>query len=262
MSFLRCILLIVIITLIGSVIVTAQSLGSLEVTGRVKIGTKTEKIKRKRFYLLPGGLDANKGLIEKIKAASVTSRDCFYCQLKASPEYIAWLKVEDCESPYCREITADDIKAVPEFQAAYQKGLKQFRGKTDVAQKWVTTNLDPNLRDGYYRQRKASLDALLAGIKPLQSSMTDSVSVRAMFIDIGLKSNDPEGKATEKFLISNLVPIEIGGKGYIWACEKEIGSAKKVILNLQVPEAGKTIPKCEVIAKDLPACSGGTCSTK
>ena len=259
MKMVRGILSIVLLTLVGSVLTDAQTLGSLELTGRVKIGTKIEKVKRKRFYLLRGGLEANKALIDKIKASTISSRDCFYCQLKASPEYIAWLKAEDCESPYCREVTIDDIKKVPEFQAAYQKGLKQFRGKTDVAQKWVTTNIEPNLRDGFYRQRKSQLDALLAGIKPIQSSMTDSVSIRAMFIDIGLK---PGAAGTETFLISNLVPIEINGKGYVWACESDIGSTKKVTLALQVPEAGKTIKKCEVIVKDLPVCTGGTCSVK
>ena len=259
MLIFRALLLIILLAPVGTIRFSAQSLGSLEVTGRIKIGTKTEKIKRKRFYLFRGGLETNKALIDRLRAANVTSRDCFYCQMKASPEYVAWLRAGDCESPYCREITTDDIAKVPEFQAAYQKGLRQFRGKPAIAQKWLTTNLTPNLRDGFYRQRKATTETLLDGLKPLQSAMTDSVSVRAVFIDIALKTGS---KPTETFLISNLLPVEIGDKSYVWACEVEIGSTKKVALPLQVPEPNKTVKRCEVIVRDLPVCTAGTCAQK
>jgi hypothetical protein len=251
--------LVILIAALGAGHIKAQDLGSLEVTGRVKVGSKVEKIKRKRFFLFRGGLDANKALVDRMKAADVISRDCFYCQMKASPEYIAWLKAEDCESPFCREVTAEDAKTVPEFAAAYKKGLTQYRNKTDIAQRWITTNLAAPLRDGYYLQRKAAGDKILQGTKPLQSSMTDSVSVRAMFIDIPLTLS---GKATETFLVSNVMPIEIGGKGYVWACEVEIGSSKKVLLPLQVPEPNKTVKKCEVIVRDLPVCTAGACGVK
>lgn len=259
MSFLRWLAVIVLLIPAGTVTLSAQSLGSLEVSGRVKIGGKLEKLTRKRFYLLRGGLDANKSLVEIMKAASVTSRDCFYCAQKASPEFIAWLKAEECESPYCRAITTEDTKKVPEFQAAYDKGLKQFRNKAPIAQQWLTTNLSPDLRDGFYKQQKASINSILGTIKSVQSSMTDSVSVKAIFIDIPLNTG---GKPTETFLVSNIIPLEFGGKSYLWACEVEIGSAKKVTLALQVPDAGKTIKKCEVVVKDLPKCSGGVCEAK
>ncbi|HQZ95583.1 MAG TPA: hypothetical protein PLP21_04650 [Pyrinomonadaceae bacterium] len=259
MSLLRLIAVLVLLIPSGTVAVAAQSAGSLEVSGRVKIGGKVEKLTRKRFYLFRGGLEANKTLVEKLKAASVTSRDCFYCAQKASPEFIAWLKAEECESPYCRAITVDDTKKVPEFLAAYDKGLKQFRNKPAIAQQWLTTNLSPNLRDGFYKQQKASISTILGTVKPLQSSMTDSVSVKAIFIDIPVSSGS---KPTETFLVSNIIPLEFGGKSYLWACEVEIGSAKKVTLALQVPEAGKTIKKCEVIVKDLPACAAGVCAAK
>jgi hypothetical protein len=70
MLFLRLILLLTMIIPAGSGIAAAQDRGSLEVTGRVKVGTKVEKIKRRRFYLFRGGLDANKALIDRIKAAA------------------------------------------------------------------------------------------------------------------------------------------------------------------------------------------------
>lgn len=259
MSLLRLIAVLVLLIPAGTVAVAAQSAGSLEVSGRVKIGGKVEKLTRKRFYLFRGGLEANKTLVEKMKAARVTSRNCFYCSQKASPEFIEWLKAEECESPYCRAITPDDTKKVPEFLAAYDKGLKQFRNKPAVAQQWLTTNLSPNLRDGFYKQQKASLNTILGTVKPVQSSMTDSVSVKAIFIDIPLNTG---GKSTETFLISNVIPLEFGGKSYLWACEVEVGAAKKVTLALQVPEVGKAIKKCEVVVKDLPECTAGACTSK
>lgn len=261
MPVFRWILALVLLIPAGTVVLTAQSGGSLEVSGRVKIGSKQEKITRKRFYLFRGGLEANKAVVDRIKASNTTSRDCFYCQQKASAAFIEWLKAGDCESPYCRDITKEDAQKVPEFLAAYQKSLTQYRNKPDVAQKWLTTNLAPDLRDGYYRQRKSATDTILGGVKPIQSSMTDSVTVKAIFIDIPLKTAET-GKATETFLVSNVVPIEIGGKSYLWACEVEIGAAKKITLPLQVPEAGKTIRKCEVIVKNLPVCAAGVCNAK
>lgn len=259
MAFLRWIAVFVLLIPAGTVIATAQSVGSLEVSGRVKIAGKSEKLTRKRFYLLRGGLEANKPLIEKMKAASVTSRDCFYCTQKASPEFVAWLKAEECESPYCRAITPEDTKKVPEFQAAYDKGLKQFRNKPTIAQQWLTTNLAPDLRDGFYKQQKTSINTILGSVKPIQSSMTDSVSVKAIFIDIPLSTG---GKPTETFLVSNIIPLEFGGKSYLWACEIEVGAAKKVTLALQVPDTGKTVKKCEVLVRDLPQCAAGVCSAK
>lgn len=258
MSVLRWILVIPFLLPAGSI--AGQAVGSLEVTGRVKIAGKAEKLVRKRFYLFHGGLESNKALVDKMKSAEIISRECFYCTQKASPELIAWLGAEDCESPYCRSISTDDVKKVPEFLVAYQKGLKQFRNQPAVAGKWLTTNLAANIRDGFYKQRKASIETVLSGVKPLQSSMTDSVSVRAIFIDIPLMLES--GKTTDTFLISNVVPIEFRGKSYLWACEVELGKAKKVTLALQAPDPGKTVKKCEVIVKDLSACAAGSCAAK
>jgi hypothetical protein len=258
MRNLRFVLLAVLMSPFWAAVVDAQSSGSLEMSGRVSVGGQQVKLKRKRFYLLRGGLDAHKEMIDRIKAATVTSRDCFYCKAKASAEYTAWLKAGDCESPYCREITTDDIAKVPEFQAAYQKGLKQFRNKPAIAQEWVTTNLTPMLRDGFYLSRKTLTTSLLGTTKPLQSSMTDSVSVVAIFIDIPL--NIAAGKKTETFLVTNLVPIEIGDKSYVWACEAEIGAGKKVkIPPLPISDTSKLVKKCEVIVRALPKCENGSC---
>ena len=272
MRIFRRILVIVLFALIGMVCVTAQNLGSLDVQVKtVKVGGKPVKISRKRFYLFRGGLDANKDFVSRLKAANFTSRDCYYCQLHTSKEYIAWLKEKDCESPYCRQITTDDIAKVPEFQAAYQKGIGGGAGKgpklsPHTAEKWVTTNLSPELRDGFYRQRKTLTDTLLGGVKPLQSSMTDTAAVKAQFIDIlltGLRAADPKkpDDKTETFLVTNLFPLEVGDKSYVWACEIEVGTTKTAKLTLaDPPETSKKVKSCEVIVRQLPTCSQGTCS--
>jgi hypothetical protein len=136
--------------------------------------------------------------------------------------------------------------------------LKQFRNKPQLAQKWLTTNLAPELRDGYYADRKNLTTSVLGTAKPLQSSMTDSVSVVAIFLDIPL--NLAAGKKTETFLVSNLVPIEIGDKSYVWACEVEIGTGKKAKLPpLPAPDSSKLVKKCEVIVRTLPKCENGSC---
>lgn len=259
MRLFRWIFALVLIVPAGAFATSAQT-GSLEVSGRIKIAGKQEKFVRKRLYLIAGGLEANKPLIDRMKAANIASRDCFYCNEKASSELIAWLKAGDCESPYCRAVTADDAKTVPEFQAAYQKGLKAFRNKPETALSWLTTNLAPNIRDGFYRQRKAVTDTILGTTRPVQSSMTDSSSVKAIFVDIPITL--PAGKTTQPFVVSNVVPLEFAGKSYLWACEVQIGTAKKVTLNLTVPDAGKTIKNCEVVVKDLPPCTGGSCPAK
>ena len=234
----------------------SSPLGSLEVSGRVKIGGKLEKLERKRFYLLRGGLQENKNLIEKLKTAELVSRDCFYSQLNASPQFICWLKEKKCESPYCGEIEKADIETVPEFRTAYRKSLRQFGNRPAIAEKWLTTNLAPPLKEGFYLKQKSLLQNLLSGVKPLQSAMTDSVTVKAIFIDIPLNLSN---KKEETFLVSNLLPLEVGDKSYIWACETEIGGDKLGKLVLKVPEDGKAIKGCEVIVKDLPVCKTENC---
>ncbi len=253
----RPLIAVVLVAAIFAPTIAAQNLGALEVAGRVRVAGKLEKVSRKRFYLFRGGFEANKALVDRLRTAEYTSKDCYYCKSKASPEFIAWLKAQDCESPYCRAISEEDTKAVPEFLAAYQKGLKQFRNKPDVARTWLTTNLTPSIREGFYNQQKSSIEKLLGGTKPIQSTMTDSVSVRAIFIDIPILSDK-----SEKFMISNIVPAEIGGKGIVWACEVDIGSERKVTFPLQIPEPGKTARNCEVFVRDLPACTATSCDPK
>lgn len=230
--------------------------------GRAKTATKTIVLKKKRFYLFRGDREANKTLVERLKAANPISRDCFYCGLRASSEFIDWLKVGDgnCESVHCREITQEDIVKVPEFKAAFDKGTKPFAKKPELARKWLVTNLEPGYRSGLYDARKAMIDDLLKDLPqdrlPVQSAMTDnSASALANFSSIPLTA------ASEKFVFANLVPMEIGEKSYVWICEVEIGKDKKTPI-LDAPDTSKVVKKCEVIVRDLPLCKSGTCEQK
>lgn len=241
---------------------TSAASGSLVVSGRAKAAAKTVSLKKKRFYLFRGDREANKTLIERLKTANLTSRDCFYCQLKASSEFMQWLKAGDgnCESVHCREITQEDIAAVPEFQAAFQKGAKPFAKKPELARKWLVTNLEPGFRSGFYAARKAMIDTLLKDLPPdrlpVQSSMTDNTtSALANFSGVPLTA------PVEKFVFANLVPIEVGEKSYVWVCEVDVGKDKKTPI-LDAPETSKVIKKCEVIVRDLPVCNAGTCDQK
>src|SRR4051794_16178777 len=95
----RVCLLVTLAALAGAFTVRAQQPAktSLILKTRVSLGGKQVKLSRKRFFLLRGGADVNKAIVDRINASVYTSRDCFYCQQKASPEYITWLQVADCE---------------------------------------------------------------------------------------------------------------------------------------------------------------------
>ncbi|MFN0280289.1 MAG: hypothetical protein ACKVRN_17060 [Pyrinomonadaceae bacterium] len=228
--------------------------GSMTVSGRARIGSKTVVLKKTRFYLFRGSRVANKPLIDKLKAANPTSRDCFYCRLKASPEFVDWLK--DCESVHCREITQEDAEKVPEFQAAYQKGMKDFVNKPKFAPifalQWLVTNLEPGLRSGFYDMRKALEKDLEKDI--VQTAMTDNSAA-----SLGYFTKIPMGVADEKFVYTNLVPFETGGKSYVWVCDADIGKKTPI---METPEAGKDGKKCDAIIRDLPDCKAGKCDQK
>jgi len=234
---------------------------SVVITGRAKTASKTVVLKKKRFYLLRGDREANRILIERLNAANPTSRECLYCKLNASSQFMDWLMVGDgtCESVHCREITQEDIAKVPEFQAAYQKGTKQFDKKPALAREWLVTNLEPGLRTGFYDARKAMIEDLMNDLPTdrrfMQTAMTDnSGAALAYFSNIPLSA----AGAVDKFIFSNLVPIEIGEKSYVWICEIDVGKDKKTAI-LDAPDSSKVIKRCEVIVRDLPKCKAGTC---
>ncbi len=257
MHILRLALLVALLASIGPICL-AQTLGALDVQAKaLKIDGKSGAVSRKRFYLFKGGLKDNKDLIGRLRAAEIKSRDCFYTQMKASPQYICWLQAENCESPFCRTVAAADIPRVPEFQAAYNAGLTKFRGLKTVADDWILTNMPEILTRGFFDERRALTANLLGGLKPVQSTMTDSTSIKAIFIDIPVAP--PAGKKTETFLYSNVQPLEFGNKSYVWACEIEIGTEKKAVTNLALPDANKPVKNCEVFVRDLQVCKTEGC---
>ena len=254
MRFLVSIVLLVLIAPAGAVDAAAQT-GVVEVAGIVRVDGKREKLSRKRFYLFNGGLEQNKALIERLKAAEIRSRDCYYTEQKASPQFICWLKAQNCESPYCRKITADEVPKVPEFKAAYDSTLKRPGIKAAIALDWLTTSLPPIFSSGFYDERQALTKMLLTGAVPLQSSMTDTAGIRAMLIDIPVT---PAGeRKTQTFLVSNVTPIELGTKSYVWACEIEVGVDKPAKLILVEP--GKPSKVCQTFVRELRKCSTGSC---
>jgi len=261
MCILRMALLIVLLVSIWPLYIAAQATGSLDLQGKaLKIDGKSGAVSRKRFYLFKGGLKDNQDLIARLRKAEIKSRDCFYTQMKASPQFICWLQAENCESPFCRTVAAPDIPRVPEFQSAYNAGLTKFRGLTTVADDWILTNMPEMLTRGFFDERRALTASLLGSVKPVQSVMTDSTSVKAIFIDIPV--TPPAGKRTETFLYSNVQPLEFGNKSYVWACEVEIGTEKKAVASLPVPDPSKPVKNCEFIVRDLPVCKTESCKAK
>src|SRR5207253_2593315 len=118
---------------------------------------------RKRFFLIKGSLENNKDLIEKMKQPDLLSRECYYRSKGASEALIKWLKDNDCESVYCREIEERYVtgsEAVPEFQTAYSQGLRDLK-TPELARRWLVTNLSPELRAGFYSRKQEVINALV-----------------------------------------------------------------------------------------------------
>jgi hypothetical protein len=161
------------------------------------------------------------------------------------------LKDGDCESVYCREVEQEFVsgpKAVPEFATAFAASEKEF-GNAATALKWLATNVPPNLRDGFYRDRKGALDALLKQAQtssgaPIQSVMTDRNGT-AFFTDL----------APGTYVLSNLVPAELGQTLATWNCELQIKpddlAAEKPYL---ISNRKDRLVKCVAVEKPVPAC--------
>lgn len=181
-------------------------------------GTKAAGLSRKRFFLIKGSLEQNKALIQTIEQQPVISRDCYYRSIGASEALIAWLKQQDCESVYCREVEQRDLEgatSIPEFQRAVAAGEKEF-GSKDLARKWLAVNLSEDLRSGFYTKQQQKLRDLInqaeeSSRAKVLSVMTDSFGT-AYFTDI-----EPG-----TYIISNLIPTELGAVAEIWNAEIKV----------------------------------------
>ncbi|HSK64869.1 MAG TPA: hypothetical protein VK893_13540 [Pyrinomonadaceae bacterium] len=231
----------------------ARQSGVLRLRVRVK-QTDTAPLRglaRKRFFLIHGSLEQNRALVEAIERQPLVTRDCYYSKNGASPALINWLKEADCESVYCREVEQEFVsgpKAVPEFATALAASEKEY-GSSATALKWLTTNVPSNLRDGFYRDRKNVLDALLK-----QAQATSNAAVQSVMTDRNGTAFFTDLRAGT-YVISNLIPAEIGQTLATWNCEVQIKpddlASEKPFL---ISNRKERLVKCVAVEKPTPVC--------
>jgi hypothetical protein len=201
---------------------------------------------RKRFYLIKGTRREHQQLIEDFEKRPVLTRDCYYRSLNASEALISWLKENDCESVYCREIEykyLEGADAVTEFRLAYTKGVSEY-GSEKLARLWLPVNLPDNIRSGFYKQRQDVLKTLLKNAEAASGAQVLSVitdrSGNAYFTDV-----EPGN-----YILSNVIPIEGSTSTQLWNCDvkvnsDDVGAIRVVKLDTKKP--------CLVESK-MPAC--------
>jgi len=228
----------------------AKPTGVLRLRVRVKAddAAPLRGLARKRFFLIPGTIEQNRALIDAIERQALTSRDCYYQKIGASTALINWLKDGDCESVYCRGIEQEFVsgpKAVPEFAAAYTASQKEF-GSDGTARDWLTTNLSADVRDGFYRAQKTTIESLLKQAGPqIYSVMTDRNGT-AYFTDLGPGT----------YVLSNLVPTELGQSFVTWNCEVPVkpGDLATEKPYLVSNRKDKNV-RCVAVEKPKPVCA-------
>ena len=233
---------------------TPPTFGVVRLKVRYKSSEGTKDLPRKRFFLIKGSIDQNRALIEKIKQTSLASLECYYRSQGASEALIKWLKDNDCESVYCREMEdkyLSGAEAVPEFQKAFEQALNELKNR-EVARRWLTNYLPPEIRSGFYDEKQKTIQALLSG-----TEATTRAKVMSIMTDrkgTGYLTNIEPGTYT----ISNVVASETDKTSIVWICEREVkatdlGTAMKRPMMLS-NEADPKV-KCEVIERPLAACN-------
>jgi hypothetical protein len=228
--------------------------GVVRLKVRYKSTEGTKDLPRKRFFLIPGSLEQNRALVDKMKAMNGSSLECFYRNHGASAALIKWLKDNDCESVYCREVEDKYLSgadAVGEFQKAFEQASTELKNR-EVARHWLTNYLPPELRSGFFEEKQKTIQTLFsetgAAAKPnVMSIMTDRKGT-------GYLTNIEPGTYT----ISNVVASETDKTSILWICEREVkatdlGTAMKRPMILSNEKDPKV--KCEVIERPLPACN-------
>ncbi len=231
----------------------APAHGVVRLKVRYKSGTATKDLPRRRFFLIKGGFAENQELIARMKQMSVVPRDCYYRRHGASAALIKWLEDNDCESVYCRAIAEKYLNgpdAVPEFQAAYEQARNDLKND-ELARRWLTNYLSPEIRAGFYEEKQKAVGALMTFAE--SSTKTGVVSVMTDRKGTAYFTNIEPGVYT----ISNLVASETEKTKILWICEREIkavdlGTAMKRPFTLSNEKDPKV--KCEVI-ESPPVCA-------
>ena len=163
-------------------------------------GKKTP-VKLKRFFLLRKDVEmANTGTNQSVLVnGAALSRTAYYTRVGASPQFVAWMQKNDCDTPYCREFNRDDL-SVPEFSAAYERGLKLYRNDEAQALKWLTVNLPAPLRVGYYNLKAPRTETFARQAGLAAVVVTNEKGVAYL-------PNITPGD----YYVSNIMPLEVVG---------------------------------------------------
>jgi hypothetical protein len=164
------------------------------------------------------------------------------------------LKANDCETLYCREIEEKYVsgpEVVPEFQKAFEQALNELKNR-EVARRWLTNYLPPEVRSGFLDERQKTIEALLAGTEA--TTKTKVMSIMTDRKGTGYLTNVEPGTYT----ISNVVASETDKTRIVWICEREVkatdlGTAMKRPMILSNEKDPKV--KCEVVERPLPVCN-------
>lgn len=249
----RYAILLIVTALLSAAVLAqpaAQGAGSILWRGASIKGPNARlALARKRFFLYKGSLANNEALVKALTAIEVTSRDCFYSEAKASPCLIKWLEEENCESPFCRKVIEADLTRVPEFKAAYDKGLLQYAKRPDLALEWIFDSMPSVLLSGFPLKRRAVLDDLAKRF-PFIRQISTTASAEGRFV----------GLAPGIYTVTNLLPIEINQGSYVWIAQAEIKPGQ---LNATlVPSLAAKRDKWVYVRKDLKRCSTAECAAK
>ena len=183
------------------------------------------KLARTRFYLSSCPFN----LADNVDSTTAPSLGGYYGGAGASPQLIAWLEENHCETIYCRELTADEVrcegtdarKCVPEFVGAYRNALAKLKGNRELARKLITNYpplSSPRLRIGFY---DAMTEWLGAAVRALESGAGGGHKLRSAVMNkagVALFHDLCPGS----YYVSSVAPVDVGGARLIWESARPV----------------------------------------